>query len=134
MIVRYQRPSAEPGFDFKRSDVVICSPFLYTGGIRASGAGPDAASQITEILKTIDDLLSTFGTSKSNIINAEIVLCDMEEFAAMNAVWNLWVDHDNPPGRACVSAQLCEEGARVQISVIAVVDSSESALPERANV
>lgn len=133
MIVRYNSSVDEPSSAFKQSDAVLCSPFLYTAGIRAADAGTDAASQTREILKTIDRLLSESGSSKSHIINAEIVLCDMKDFESMNAVWNSWVDHDEPPGRACVSAQLCEEGARVQVSVIALVDSRKSDRSERTN-
>ena len=36
-----------------------------------------------------------------------------------NEEWNAWVDHQNPPVRACVEAQLTHKGLLVEIMVTA---------------
>ena len=46
----------------------------------------------------------------------------MENFAALNAVWNDWVDADIPPSRACVSGGLYRPDALVEIVVTAVIE------------
>jgi enamine deaminase RidA (YjgF/YER057c/UK114 family) len=43
----------------------------------------------------------------------------MDNFAAMNAVWNAWVDPENPPVRACVRADLAVPELLVEIMVTA---------------
>ena len=43
----------------------------------------------------------------------------MDNFAEMNAVWNAWVDPENPPVRACVRADLAVPELLVEIMVTA---------------
>ena len=43
----------------------------------------------------------------------------MANFAAMNKVWNAWVDPENPPARACVKADLARPEILVEIMVTA---------------
>ena len=35
-----------------------------------------------------------------------LMITDTANFAAMNEVWNAWVDPENPPVRACVKSEL----------------------------
>jgi len=42
------------------------------------------------------------GTNKSSLISAQVWLTDMRHFTAHCEAWNKWVDHANPPVRACV--------------------------------
>ena len=41
--------------------------------------------------------------------------------SAMNGVWNAWVDQDNKPARACVSADMAQPNLLVEIQVTAAV-------------
>jgi len=52
----------------------------------------------------IDQLLQMAGTDKSKLLVAQVWLADMSDFDDHNAVWNDWVDRQNPPVRACVGA------------------------------
>ncbi len=38
----------------------------------------------------------------------------------MNAVWDAWIDPDNPPARACVESTLAAPQYTVEIMVVAV--------------
>ena len=46
----------------------------------------------------------------------------MNDFAAMNAVWNAWVDPQMPPARTCVSGELFHPDCGVEITATAIVE------------
>ena len=45
----------------------------------------------------------------------------MANFAELNAVWDVWVDPDNTPARACTEAPLALPEFLVEIMVVAAV-------------
>lgn len=45
----------------------------------------------------------------------------MADFAAMNEIWDAWVNDGHEPARACVKAELASPAILVEISVIAAV-------------
>lgn len=92
---------------------------LYLAGQVAPNPVPDIADQTHQILESIEQLLTLGGSCKENLISAVIWLTDMQNFAAMNAVWDNWVAGENPPVRACVQAQLARKELLVEIQVIA---------------
>jgi enamine deaminase RidA (YjgF/YER057c/UK114 family) len=76
--------------------------------------------QTKETLAKIDALLSKAGSSKSNILTAQIWLKDISrDFDGMNAVWNDWIDPQNKPTRATVQAALARPNILVEIQVTA---------------
>ena len=46
--------------------------------------------------------LALCGSHKSKILSAIIYLNDVTQKKELNRAWDEWVDHDNPPMRACV--------------------------------
>tara|TARA_R110000787_G_scaffold103459_8_gene210085 strand:- start:249 stop:614 length:366 start_codon:yes stop_codon:yes gene_type:complete len=104
------------------SKTVIHNNMVYLAGITAQDLTGDVAAQTREILSTIDARLAEAGTDKYKILTTQIWLSDMENFAALNAVWNDWVDADIPPSRACVSGGLYRPEALVEIVVTAVIE------------
>ena len=103
----------------RMSQAVRSGNTLYLAGQVAPNPVPDIASQTHQILESIEQLLIFGGSCKGNLISAVIWLTDMQNFAAMNAVWDKWVDVENPPVRACVQAQLARKELLVEIQVIA---------------
>lgn len=81
----------------------------------------DAAGQTKVILKKIDDLLGRAGTDKNNILSATIWLSNMDDFAAMNSVWDNWVPQGHTPARACVEARLVAPQYLVEIAIVAAI-------------
>jgi len=75
---------------------------VYLAGQVAAHDHLDAAGQTQEVLNTIDALLEKAGTHKKRILMAQIFLADMADYAAMNGVWDAWVDRESPPSRATV--------------------------------
>ena len=79
----------------------------------------DVTGQTKQILAKIDDYLKQAGTSKSNLLTANLWIKDMALFSQMNAVWNDWVDPANPPCRACVRADMARPEILIEIMVTA---------------
>jgi enamine deaminase RidA (YjgF/YER057c/UK114 family) len=94
---------------------------VYVSGVTAPPARlGDIKQQTTEVLTRIDALLATAGTSKANLLAAQVWLTDMGLFSAHNEAWNAWVDPRNAPVRACLlSPRLWYPGMLVEIMVTA---------------
>ncbi|MFS8037235.1 RidA family protein [Xanthobacter sp. AM11] len=101
----------------RMSEAVIHGNTVYLAGQVAEGA--DVASQTSAVLASIDSLLARAGTDKSRILTATIWLSDIANFAAMNAVWDAWVDQENPPARATSEGKLAAPKYLVEIIVVA---------------
>jgi enamine deaminase RidA (YjgF/YER057c/UK114 family) len=94
---------------------------VYVSGVTAHPARlGDVRQQTTEVLIRIDALLAKAGTSKANLLAAQVWLTDMSLFTAHNEAWNAWVDPKNAPVRACLlSPRLWYPGLLVEIMVTA---------------
>ena len=94
---------------------------VYVSGVTAHPARlGDVKQQTTEVLVRIDALLAKAGTSKANLLAAQVWLTDMSLFTAHNEAWNAWVDPKNAPVRACLlSPRLWYPGILVEIMVTA---------------
>ena len=79
------------------------------------------AGQTSAILAQIDRLLQEAGTSKQNLLSANIWLKDIGTFSEMNEVWDKWVAPGSTPARATVEARLAAPQYLVEIAVIAAV-------------
>ena len=101
------------------SRCVTRGDMVYLAGLTASDRSADITGQTRQILDKIDDYLAQAGTDKSRLLQANLWITDMANFAAMNEVWNVWVDADNPPVRACVRADLARKELLVEIMVTA---------------
>ena len=101
----------------RSSAIVIHNDTIYLSGQVAEGA--DIQEQTRIMLGKVDTLLAEAGSSKSNILQAVIWLSTMENFAAMNEVWNAWIDPENPPARACGEAKLAREELLVEVIITA---------------
>jgi enamine deaminase RidA (YjgF/YER057c/UK114 family) len=109
-----ERPNTLPHL----SGAVVHGNTVYLQGV-VPDPGGDITSQTRQVLERIDTLLAMAGTNKSKLLTAQVWLSDMRLFEAHNAVWNAWVDRENPPARACVRADLVRAGLLVEIMVTA---------------
>ncbi len=107
----------------RMSQTVVHGNTVYLAGQVAQGApGASVTEQTQDILAAIDRLLAEVGSDKSKALAATIWLTDMGTFAEMNAVWDAWIDPQNPPARACVqSPALAAPQFTVEIMVTAAV-------------
>lgn len=105
----------EPGK--RMSGAVIHGDTIYLAG--QVGKGADVTAQCHSALAEVERLLALAGSDKSRILACTIWLADMADFAAMNAVWDAWVDAANPPARATGEAKLATPEYLVEFIVTA---------------
>lgn len=101
------------------ADMVVHGGTIYLAGQVADDLHADIATQARQVLANIDRLLAEAGSDKSRVLSATIYLPDMADFAAMNTVWEGWVEPGQPPARATVQARLAAAGYKIEIQIIA---------------
>jgi len=101
------------------SRCVVNGDTVYVCGLTATDRTADIKGQTQQILDKIDGYLAQAGTDKSKLLQANLWITDMANFAGMNEMWNAWVDPANPPVRACVKADLAVPELLVEIMVTA---------------
>ena len=106
----------------RMSQVVVHNGTVYLAGIVAKDRDADMATQTSQVLSKIDGYLAEVGSSKSKLLSAEIWINDMALFSEMNAVWDAWIDPENPPTRACGQVPLAHPDFKVEIIVRAALD------------
>jgi 2-iminobutanoate/2-iminopropanoate deaminase len=79
----------------------------------------DIAAQTEQVMRNIAALLRAAGAGFEHVVRTTVFLADMNEFAAMNAVYGRFVV-DPPPARATVQVSRLPRDVRVEIDVIAV--------------
>ena len=80
----------------------------------------DVAAQTAQVMRNITALLEAAGAGFQHVVRTTVFLADMNEFAAMNAVYARFVV-DPPPARATVQVARLPRDVRVEIDVIAVL-------------
>ncbi|WP_434772345.1 RidA family protein [Pseudomonas entomophila] len=98
----------------RASQMVLVNGRIETSGIVAEAPQGTIAEQTQCVLAQLERWLSEVGAGKKHISRIQIWLANMEDFAAMNAVYDAWVG-DEPPVRACVGAQLAAPEYLIEI-------------------
>lgn len=101
------------------SEAVIHNGVVYLAGQVAEDPSADVAAQTSQVLAAIDRLLAEAGSDRTRILQAQVFLADIGDFAAMNAVWDAWVPAGHTPARATVEARLAAPQYRVEIKIVA---------------
>jgi enamine deaminase RidA (YjgF/YER057c/UK114 family) len=110
------------GVGKRMSTAVIHNGMVYLAGLTPEKAlGQSVAEQTRDILAQIDATLKQAGTSKANIVKANIWLTDIKTWAEMNTVWDVWVAPGQTPARATVESKLAAPGIDVEIMVEAAI-------------
>ena len=103
----------------RMSAAVVHGDTVYLAGQVASDPSAGVNGQTEQVLKKIDGLLTSVGSSKSKLLSATVWLANMGTYDEMNAAWDAWVDPANTPARATVEARLASPKYLVEIAVIA---------------
>jgi len=104
----------------RMSQAVIHGNTVYLAG-QVGAPGESVTAQTQDICSKIEKLLAEAGSDKSKMLQATIWLADMADFAEMNAVWDAWIDPDNPPTRACGESKLATPDFKVEIIIVAAI-------------
>ncbi|MBE9182592.1 RidA family protein [Oculatella sp. LEGE 06141] len=93
----------------------------------ATGAivGDDDVSQQTEqAIANLKAILKAAGATLADVVKTSVFLADMNDFAAMNAVYAQHFEESSAPARACVEVARLPKDVRVEIECIAVVPTA----------
>jgi 2-iminobutanoate/2-iminopropanoate deaminase len=80
----------------------------------------DITAQTEQVMRNLAALLKAAGVGFEHVARTTVFLADMNDFAAMNAVYGKYVV-DPPPARATVQVARLPKDARVEIDLIAVI-------------
>nr|MBC8517533.1 hypothetical protein [Euryarchaeota archaeon] len=68
-----------------------------------------------------DQLLDAAGASKNDVVFAQVLLADIDDFAEMNEVYAKWTEGiEIPPARAAFEAAALPANSKVEIVIQAV--------------
>jgi enamine deaminase RidA (YjgF/YER057c/UK114 family) len=103
----------------RRSRASVFGDLVFLAGQVADDKNGDITKQTREVLAKVDDMLSRASTDKSRALSVQIWLKTMDDFDAMNAVYDAWVVPGDAPTRCCGRVELADPAYRVEIVVIA---------------
>ena len=81
-------------------------------------AGEDITTQTNQSLTNIKNILAAAGYTMNDVVKTTVLLADIADFAAMNAVYAEYFT-ENKPARACFAVKDLPRGALVEIEAIA---------------
>ena len=97
---------------------------LYTSGqlglIPETGELPDGVeAQATQALENLKAVVETAGMTLANVVRTTVFLADINDFAAINAIYANYFTGE-APARSCVQVAALPKGALFEIEAIAV--------------
>lgn len=97
---------------------------LYTSGqlglIPATGELPQGVeAQAAQALNNLKEVLAAAGMDLGDVVKTTVFLADMNDFAAVNAVYAGYFSGE-VPARSCVQVAALPKGALVEIEAVAV--------------
>ena len=83
----------------------------------------DVTVQTQQVMANLEAILTAAGASFDDVVKTSVFLADMNDFAAMNAVYAKSFDEATAPARACVQVSRLPKDVLVEIECIAVIAS-----------
>lgn len=108
------------------SQAIRVGNLVYTSGQLpidpATGAFPEGGitAQTRQSLLNVQAILAEAGLSVNDVVKTTVFLADMNDFAAMNAVYADFFSEPFP-ARSAVAVKTLPKGAQVEIEVIAAI-------------
>ena len=99
---------------------VFCSGQLGLDPVSGQFAAADAAGQARQALQNLAAVLDAAGSGLKRVTKTTVFLADLNDFAAMNAVY-AQAFGDHKPARSTVEVKRLPKDARVEIECIAVL-------------
>ncbi|KAF3889108.1 RidA family protein [Tolypothrix bouteillei VB521301] len=81
----------------------------------------DVAKQTEQVMANLEAILTAAGASFQNVVKTTVFLSDLNNFAAMNAVYAKYFSEDSAPARACVEVSRLPKDVLVEIECIAII-------------
>ncbi|MEP7219458.1 MAG: RidA family protein [Bacteroidota bacterium] len=108
----YSQAIRAGGFLFTAGQIPLKDGTLVDGGV---------AEQARQAILNLQAILEAGGASLGTVVKTTIFLLDMEDFAAVNAVYAEYFGN-NSPARSTVQVSRLPKDARVEIEAIAVAE------------
>lgn len=89
-----------------------------TGEVVGEG---DVVKQTERAIANLEAILKAAGATLEDVVKTTIFLADMNDFAAVNAIYSQFFDESTAPARACVEVARLPKDVRVEIDCIAVL-------------
>jgi 2-iminobutanoate/2-iminopropanoate deaminase len=110
------------------SQAIVAGGFVFCSGTAgidpATGLPGDGIEVQTELaLRNLDAILTAAGTSLSALVKTTIFYSNVEEFAAINAVYARFMP-DPPPARSAPANVVLPRGLLISIDAVAVLPSA----------
>ncbi|NJM97943.1 MAG: RidA family protein [Phormidesmis sp. RL_2_1] len=83
--------------------------------------GTSISEQTEKVLQNLLAVVEAGGSDFSQVVKTSVFLKDMNDFAAMNAVYAQYFGDENAPARACVEVARLPKDVLVEIECIAMV-------------
>ena len=109
------------------NQAVIIGNLVYTSGQIAIDpkTGQMSTGNVTEqtkmVLTNLKAVLEGAGSSLNNIVKATVFLKNMNDFAAMNAVYGEFIDAKVAPARSTIEVARLPKDALVEIEAVATI-------------
>jgi 2-iminobutanoate/2-iminopropanoate deaminase len=106
------------------SKVVEANGFVFLAGQIGDAPGSNGPvpggieAETRAMLDNVGRLLRTVGLDYADVVKCTVYLVDMDEFAAMNAIYREYFPTE-PPTRATVGVSRLAVGARIEIEAMA---------------
>ncbi len=106
--------------------VIAKGNFIFVSGqipLRIDGSivENDIKSQTRQVILNIKTILESVGASLDNVVKTTVFLSDMNNFSAMNEVYNEFFK-DSKPARAAFQVARLPKDVLVEIEAIAVIE------------
>lgn len=112
-----------PGAIGPYSQAIVAGNFVYTSGQLpinpVDGTMPaDISAQTRQSLSNVKAILEEAGLTMGNVVKTLVFLADMNDFGAMNAVYQEFFEAPYP-ARSAVAVKTLPKNALVEIEVVA---------------
>ena len=109
------------------SQAIVANGFVFCSGTAgidpATGVAPDGIEEQTEqALRNLDAILTSAGASLATVVKTTIFYTNVDDFAAINAVYERFMP-DPPPARSAPGNVSLPRNLLISIEAIAVVAS-----------
>ena len=85
------------------SDSAVYNGTVYLVEVPAN-LDADIVGQTQNLLSSVERLLVQAGSDKSRLLMVTIYMSNMDDYAAMNEIWDAWLPEGCAPTRACIQA------------------------------
>ena len=104
----------------RTGDLLFVSGQLPIDPATGAFAGEDIASQTRQSLMNVKAILEAAGYSCADVVKSTVLLAEISDFAAMNAVYAEFFSEPYP-ARSAVAVKTLPKGALVEIEVVAAM-------------